>query len=585
MISLVASGRTEELGRTTWSQLGRLCDEDSNEDISTNLCDDFFKNVVSICLSNGTASLFSCSGIAIARQGCLTRFLTSASLVRAFDGKTNEYYFDLQIQVCHEGKLYRGFLAEYDLANNFAIVNVRVFLDVNVGIFQRAVESVPCGEACVVCRCVSGELMAKSLELGGDLRASVENDEDLGSETSKAWEGGSVFSVDGEFVGMNLFLVEGRAVFLPWGTIVKHLESYWTFRQKETGLALSESLKAYWFGATVGGKSNSHPEGGRTSNSHPEAHTDLLNQEQLDLDSTGYPKLPPTISRDSVILVNTFEDTFGNIYDKRVRRGVWRELSGKAASSIVRNVVALASFNGEKRFFACTGFFIEWNESTIILTSASLIRSSGDENKIAEGLRIEVLLPDNKSREGTLKHYNLHYNVALVSVKGYHAFRPANTLLSWSRCSEVAAVGRCFKPDTLMATNGRLVSWTGTLDCDFLVRSSCKITKAGIGGPLVTLDGDVLGMNFFDKKIGTPFLLWMDISKILASFQGKSDPSAVAFWKMDRDTTSLNRWPVPMPCWRLRDYVDEDESDDDDVLDPKYGYVNGVKVMLLIDVV
>ena len=138
------------------------------------------------------------------------------------------------------------------------------------------------------------------------------------------------------------------------------------------------------------------------------------------------------------------------------------------------------------------------------MTSACLIRNSGDENKIVEGLRvcahysvivcsfkmllkfhcsllyhfqIEVLLPDKKCREGTLKHYNLHYNVALVSVKGHHAFRPANTLLSWSWCSEVAAVGRCFKSGTLMATNGRLVSWTGTLDCDFLVHSSCKITK------------------------------------------------------------------------------------------------------------
>jgi len=330
-------------------------------------------------------------------------------------------------------------------------------------------------------------------------------------------------------------------------------------------------LKAYWFGATLGCKSSSHPE----------ARTDLFNQEQLDLDSMGYPKLPSTILRDSVILVNTFEDTFGNIYGK----GVWRKLSGKAASSIVRNVVALASFNGEKRFFACTGFFIEWNRSTFILTSASLIRNSGDENKIVEGLRIEVLLPDKKCREGTLKHYNLHYNVALVSVKGHHAFRPANTLLSWSWCSEVAAVGRCFKSGTLTATNGRLISWTGTLDCDFLVHSSCKITKAGIGGPLVTLDGDVLGMNFYDKKIGTPFLLWKTICKILASFEGKSDPSGAAFWKIDGDTARLNRWYVPIPCWRLRDYVEEDKSDDDDVLEPKYGYVNGVKVMPLIDVV
>lgn len=45
-------------------------------------------------------------------------------------------------------------------------------------------------------------------------------------------------------------------------------------------------------------------------------------------------------------------------------------------------------FETEKRFFACTGFFIEWTESPIILTSASLVRNSGDENKIVENLRV-----------------------------------------------------------------------------------------------------------------------------------------------------------------------------------------------------
>jgi len=124
---------------------------------------------------------------------------------------------------------------------------------------------VPCGEAFVVWRGVSGELMARSLVLGGDSML-YKDDEDLDSP-SEAWEGGSIFSFDGEFVGMNLFLVTGRVVFLPWSTIVKHMECYWTLRQKATGLALSESLKAYWFGATLGCKSSSHPE----------AHTDLFN--------------------------------------------------------------------------------------------------------------------------------------------------------------------------------------------------------------------------------------------------------------------------------------------------------------------
>lgn len=44
-----------------------------------------------------------------------------------------------------------------------------------------------------------------------------------------------------------------------------------------------------------------------------------------------------------MILVNTFEETFGDVYGK----GAWRRLSTKSASSISRNVVALASFNGD----------------------------------------------------------------------------------------------------------------------------------------------------------------------------------------------------------------------------------------------
>lgn len=39
------------------------------------------------------------------------------------------------------------------------------------------------------------------------------------------------------------------------------------------------------------------------------------------------------------------------------------------------------------------------------------------------------------------------------------------------------------------------------------------------------------------------------------------------------------RWPVPMPYWRHRDYMDGDKSDDDDD-GCEYAYQNGVKFML-----
>jgi len=173
-----------------------------------------------------------------------------------------------------------------------------------------------------------------------------------------------------------------------------------------------------------------------------------------------------------MVLVNTFEETFGDMFDK----GVWSKLS-EQAFKIDHTVVALALFIGEKRFFACTGFLIEWNGSMIVLTSASLVRNSGDGNEVVAGLRlqIEVALRENRC-QGTLKHYNLHYNIALVSVEDCSDACPPNTVVYW-KGFEVAAVGRCFESGALMAKTGEIVSWSGALDCHFLVHSSCKITK------------------------------------------------------------------------------------------------------------
>ena len=42
----------------------------------------------------------------------------------------------------------------------------------------------------------------------------------------------------------------------------------------------------------------------------------------------------------------------------------------------------------KKGFFACTGFLIEWNGCTTILTAASLIRDSYLKDKIIQNLRV-----------------------------------------------------------------------------------------------------------------------------------------------------------------------------------------------------
>ncbi|TVU34691.1 hypothetical protein EJB05_16537 [Eragrostis curvula] len=323
-----------------------------------------------------------------------------------------------------------------------------------------------------------------------------------------------------------------------------------------------------------------------------------------DLDPSGYPRPPVNMLNDSVTLVHTFEDTFGYKHGE----GVWCEVSKRVSSNIDRNVVALASFSGETRVFACTGFVVEWKGRNTILTSASLLGHYDDENKITENLRIDVLLSDRRRRKGTLLHYNLHYNAALVSVEDCRSILGADVQPG------VLALGRCFKSGILMAIGVQLFSWTGTLDCGMLGYSSCRITKLGIGGPLVDVDdGKIVGMNFYDKKVGTPLLLWNDIQIILNHFENirtfaevgtDSYQSDATGWRMDQDKgqslnrysdtfpitdldkgQTLNRWPVPKPYWR---HCEDSEPEDEDESEARsgffdtgrFGYIRGMKIHL-----
>ncbi|KAG2566574.1 hypothetical protein PVAP13_7NG184702 [Panicum virgatum] len=432
---------------------GHLCG-DCDEDVSTGLCDGLkcvlSRSVASITLCNGDTTLFSFSGIAIDREGCLTRFLTSASLARIYNDLMNKDYGDLKIEVRHEGnEVYNGFLDESYLDHNFAVINVFAYLDVH-DVVRCVLDLVPHGEELLtVGRGSSGQIMARIINFSVELRASEE--EDL---HDKVWEGGPLFSFDGKFVGMNHSLTTRSVMFLPWGTISKRLMHFGISSPKKSSLAQSKISKV------------NRPIGEKRI-SHAEVHRALVNQEKLDVDSKGYPKLPAAMLGAGMVLVNTFEETFGDMFGK----GVWSKLSDQAFK-IDHTVVALASFIGEKRFFACTGFFIEWNGSMIVLTSASLVRNSGDGNEVVAGLRIEVALRENRC-QGTLKHYNLHYNIALVSVEDCSDACPANTVVYW-KGFEVAAVGRCFESGALMAKTGEIVSWSGALDCHFLVTPHVK---------------------------------------------------------------------------------------------------------------
>ncbi|XP_037428292.1 uncharacterized protein LOC119294144 [Triticum dicoccoides] len=213
---------------------------------------------------------------------------------------------------------------------------------------------------------------------------------------------------------------------------------------------------------------------------------------------------------DGTHVINSFEEEFED--------NTWSTLSENVALTMSECVVSLASFNGNSRCFACTGVYINCNPVRI-LTTASLVKTSGDGNKIDDNLRIEVHLNNKQHVTGTLKHYDLRYNVAVVEIMGSYSSCAVDVeeRISFTPNIEVLAVGRLFERPKLMASRGVLIDRESKLACEELGISTCKITKAGIGGPLIDACGNLIGMNFFHDE-ETPYLPREKIQEVLGYF-------------------------------------------------------------------
>ncbi|CAL5009734.1 unnamed protein product [Urochloa decumbens] len=534
-----------------------------SEQVTLNLS----KSVVSLVLSDGHNVLFASSGIAIECDTNASRFLTSASLARALNNEEKRLA-NVKIEVRHKGRAVTAFLEEHDLDYDIAIVKITSPLDAQNVLLHSAPSILLHSKVVAVGHDSSGKIMATNGKLTCG-PSGFKDGESLMFSTcklSKVWEGGPLYDFSGSFVGMNLFSSMEGSIFMPRNIINGWLEHLRTSQERNAFLSQIKYLKM----SMVGGLTNDYPE----------AYKDALTDREYEVHKIlGYPR---PLKRD-MILVNSFEQPFGDVYGKDVRGGVWKLLKKRVSKGISRNVVSLASFNGNTRFFACTGFFIDWddkcrdNNVSTILTSASLVRNSDpsdSETKGIEGLKIKVKPSKGPLLEGSLIHYNLDYNVALVSVKNYSACPLAickRNLISES--SKVVAVGRCFETGELMASSGELVAWSGSFDCELLLYSTCKITKAGIGGPLVDIDGNFIGMNFYDPKLGTPAVSCDDIVDILECFKKKwtgggndslSNPNGVGGGVQGDCSVCPNWWPVPRPYWRQLDepeksYLDEYE--------------------------
>uniref|UniRef100_A0A8I6XPU5 Uncharacterized protein n=1 Tax=Hordeum vulgare subsp. vulgare TaxID=112509 RepID=A0A8I6XPU5_HORVV len=92
-----------------------------------------------------------------------------------------------------------------------------------------------------------------------------------------------------------------------------------------------------------------------------------------------------------------------------------------------------------------------------------------------------------------------------------------------------------------MATGGIVIDKPSKLDCKELKISTCKITKAGIGGPLIDFGGNFIGMNFYGLE-ETPYIPVNLILEVLKNFDAQGTITR-------EGDDSPNRWPVPKPFW------------------------------------
>lgn len=556
-------GSLKNSGQGAWSELSKV--------VASNLSE----SVVSLASFDGDIMHSACTGVVIKTDLFGTSYLTSASLIRSFDDESKIMPF-VSIEVhLPKKQVAHGWLYKYDLQYNIAVIETKFFPGLRAINLEHQLQFESHSKVVAVGRCFkSGKLMATSGVLTDDPSGVYRKELMISTcEITMAGVGGPLIDLDGNFVGMN-FYAKKRTPFLPRSTITECMANFKTYRgelkklDSTTGRSTNEiqespaTSKSYLEG--LEGCSDSFelrnssrkPENEQESSSSSDSEENPIENDPFfmetaspflpvadgdefgkflikELTSQGYPL--PAVLDGGMRLVNTFENEFAD--------DIWSKLTKKVASNMSRVVVSLASFNGEERIFACTGIFIGCDESnTRILTSASLVRISDDENRINDNLKIVVHLPNKQQTVGTLQHYHLHYNVAIVSIKGFRCLRTEEFHdPGLIERKEVLSVGRVFKSAKLMATSGILTDKPSKLDCKELKVSTCRTSKAGIGGPLIDCHGNFVGMNFYGRK-ETPYLPRDTILKLLSYFDGEGDISPEI---MDNQ----NRWPVPKLRW------------------------------------
>lgn len=189
----------------------------------------------------------------------------------------------------------------------------------------------------------------------------------------------------------------------------------------------------------------------------------------------------------------------------------------RAALHISPSVVSLVfSHSVDNLVYACSGTIVESKLSeggveyaSSILTSVSFLTST-DGHGDPSNLKVVVnLWDDTEPCQGRLVGCDKYYGIAVVEITSATqlpvavlAHMDADADSTELRKHNLIALGRHHqKPYDLMVSRGLLTYdyMFGEQAYEYIgfLRATCRISKVGIGGPLINTNGEVVGVNFY----------------------------------------------------------------------------------------
>ncbi|XP_050205980.1 putative protease Do-like 14 isoform X2 [Mercurialis annua] len=192
----------------------------------------------------------------------------------------------------------------------------------------------------------------------------------------------------------------------------------------------------------------------------------------------------------------------------------------RAALCTSASVVSIISYLGESELYQTSGTIIaSYDNCGIILTSANLVKCPTNQSSQEDIVKVIVYLSESESFEGKIMACDFHFNLVALKIQSDSPLRAAclaNLGDSFITGGAVIALGRFFtRGFPLMAAPGIFRHGGCEYDCKELFSATCKITRCGIGGPLINQYGEVIGICFHDHSY-TPFLpiniasMWWD---------------------------------------------------------------------------